>query len=334
MSFKLSNLQIHPPENEEQFEELCWDLYKANFGEQTQRYGRQGQSQEGVDIFVPNQHIGIQCKKKDWNNEIKESELKNEIQKAKNFKPLLKRFILATTCKRDARIQKVARLISEEHKKQNRFSVEIHSWGEIKALFDKHPEVYEKYYPNSQKASIIPAIISSIQIASNHQKLNEIKDLIDKDKPVTALELLEVFEKNKWEQLEDKEKYRVLTNKAYAKIKMRQEIQASDLFIKALQFNKEDENANVNCALAYLIIGDTKTSKKYIKKTKQINPSNTIAYVLEVQAKNKENQPLKDIVSAIPKNIREKYQIAHILSHTFIKRKQYKEAEKWHERLL
>ena len=115
---------------------------------------------------------------------------------------------------------------------------------------------------------------------------------------------------------------------ASAKIKMQQGNQASELIIKALQFNKEDENANGNCALAYLIIGDIKKTKEYIEKTKQLNPLNTTAYALEVQIKDKENQSLNDIVSPIPQSIRTKHQIAHILSHISIKRKQYKEAEK------
>ncbi|MDE0119648.1 MAG: hypothetical protein OXM55_06555 [Bdellovibrionales bacterium] len=330
MSLNPSDFQIPPPENEEQFESLCLDLYKSEFGDQTQRNGRRGQSQDGVDIFVQDQQIGIQCKKKDLNDKIKKSELKEEVKKAKNFKPPLKRYILATTCKRDAEIQKVARLISENHKNQNLFSIEIHSWYEIKEFLDKHSEVYEKYYPSSQKApSINSAIISSIQSESHHQELNRIRDLINEDKPKAALKLLENFKKEKWNQLENKEKYKVLTNMAWAKIKMRQETQASELLIEALQFNKEDENANENCALAYLIINDIKNTKKYIEKTKQLNPLNTTAYTLEVQIKDKENQSLNDIVSSIPQNIRTKHQIAHILSHISIKRKQYKEAEKW-----
>ena len=48
MSFKLSNLQIPPPENEEQFERLCLDLYKEVLGDKTQRNRRRGQSQDGV----------------------------------------------------------------------------------------------------------------------------------------------------------------------------------------------------------------------------------------------------------------------------------------------
>ena len=332
MSLKPSDFQIPPPENEEQFERLCLDLYKLEFGDQTQRNGRRGQSQDGVDIFVQDQHIGIQCKKKDSNDEIKDSELKEEVKKAKNFKPPLKIYILATTCKRDTKIQEVARLISENHKSQNLFSVEIHSWYEIKDLLDKHPEVYEKYYssPSSrQSASITPAIISSIQSESHHQELNRIRDLINEDKPKTALKLLESFKKEKWEQLENKEKYKILTNMAWAKIGMRQEVQASELLIEALQFNKEDENANGNCALAYLIINDIENSKKYIEKTKHLNPLNITACILEIQIKDKLNQPLKDIISSVPQNMQTKHQIAHVLSQISMKRKQYVEAEKW-----
>ena len=327
MSWNLSNRQIPPPENEVEFENLCLDLYRLEFGDKTQKNGSRGQSQNGVDIFCPDRHIGIQCKKKDLSKQITDRELKTEIQKAKKFQPALKRFILATTCKRDAKIQKTARLISKDH--ENLFSVEIHSWDEIKEFFDKHPEIYKKYYPDFQKKPITPNIISFISSESRHQELNRIRDLIDENKPKIAFVRLENFKREKWEQLEDKEKYRVLSNMAIAKMQMRQEIQAFELFVKAWQFNKEDENANVNCALAYLNVDDIKSSKKHIKKAKQLNPLNITAYVLEVFIKDKENQSLSEIVSFIPQKLKTKYQIALVLSEISIKRKQYKEAEKW-----
>ena len=329
MSLKPSDFQISPPENGEQFEKICLDLYKAEFGDKTERVGRQGQSQDGVDIHVLDKDIGIQCKKREFNKKITESELKKEVEKAKNFQPALKRFILATTCKRDAKIQEEARLISEEHEKQNLFSVEVHSWDEIKQFLDKHPEVYEDYYPTSQKKSSIISVISAVQSESRHEELNKIRDLIDNNKFKMALKQLESFKKKKWEQLEDKEKYRVLTNMAWARIRMRQEIQAAELLIKAWQFDKKNENANANNALAYLVIGDIKNSKKYIEKTKQLNPLNITAYILDIQIKDKENQSLRDIVSTIPQSIKTKYQIAHILSQIGIRKKQYAEAEKW-----
>ena len=329
MSLKLSDFQIPPPENEEQFERLCLDLYKLKFGDQTQRNGKRGQSQDGVDIVVQDQHIGIQCKKTSLNGKIKKKVLHDEVKKAINFSPSLKRFILATTCKRDAKIQEEARLISEEHEKKNLFSVEIHSWDEIKQFFDKYPEVYEGYYPTSQKTSSVTSAVSAVQSESRHETLNKIRDLINRNKLKTALKQLEDFEKEKWEQLENKEKYRVLTNMASVRMGIRQEMQASELLVKAWQFNQEDENANVNCALAYLIIDDIENSKKYIEKTKQLNSLNVTACILEVQIKDKEKQPLKDIVSSIPQDMRKKHQVACILSYISMKRGQYTEAKKW-----
>ena len=330
ITMKLSDFQNPPPKDGEQFEKLCLDLYKTKFGDQTQRNGRQGQSQNGVDIFVPNQNIGIQCKKKDFNDKITASELQEEIQKAKKFKPLLQRFILATTCKSDSKIQEEARLISKDHKDKNLFSVEVHSWREIEQLFDTYPEVYTNHYPHFQKtSSVTSAIISAVQSESHHQKLNEIRDLINDDKPKTALKMLESFKKKNWDRLENKEKYRFLTNMAWAKIRMKQDIQASKLFIEAFQFNKDNEDANINCALAYLINGDTKNSKKYIEKTKRINSLNVMAYILEIQIKDREAQLLNDIVSAIPEEIKTKHQIAHVLSQISIRRKQYAEGKKW-----
>ena len=327
MCFKLSNLQIPPPENECKFEDLCLDLYKLEFGDKTQKNGSRGQSQNGVDISCSDQYIGIQCKKKELNKKVTEKELKIEVKKAKKFQPSLKRFILATTCKRDVKIQETARLISEDHKKKKLFSVEIHSWDEIKNLFDKYSKVYKKYYSNSTNF-MTPE--SSIQSESRHQDLNKIRDLISKDnKPKTALKLLEEFKNEKWEQLEDKEKYRVLTNMGYTKIDMKQEVEGSKLLIQALSYKPNDEDSNFNCALAYYIIGDIKKSKEYINKTKQKNPLSIRAYVLEIQIKDKEKQSLSKIISSIPQSLKAESQIAHVLSHISIKRKEYGEAKKW-----
>ena len=321
MSFKLEQIQIPPPADESWFEGLCLDLYKAEFGDKTQKHGRRGQSQQGVDIFAPDQGIGIQCKKRDAKGKITERELKKEVEKAKSFRPALNRFILATTCQRDAKIQKTAREISEYHKKKQLFSVEIHSWEEIERLLGRHPEVYESHY------NLVPvhsAAIKAPQSESRHQELNRIRDLLNTNQPETAFDLLERFEKDKEGQLKGMEKYRLLTNKASALIEMRKEKQAAAFLIEALQFNKDDESANANCALAYLIYGDLENSKKFVKKTKSLNPLNLMAYGIEIQIKDKEGQALEDIVSSLPQAIKENRQTASILSYISVKRGQPK----------
>ena len=328
MSWKLSDLQIPPPENEYDFEDLCLTLYRLKFGDKTQKNGSRGQSQDGVDIFCPDQYIGIQCKKKEFGKKLPITELQKEVQKAKKFQPSLKRLILATTCKRDAKIQETARLISEEHKKENLFSVEVHSWDDIKG-FDEFLKVYQKYY--NTISSNISDILQFSQSNSQYQELNKIRDLMNKEnKPETAFNLLEKFKSENWDCLKDnKEKYKVLTNMGCAKIDMKQEIEGSKLLIEAFSYKPNDEDSNFNCAMAYFIIGDTKKSKEFLKKVKKINPLSIGAFILEIQIKYKEKQSLKEIISSIPESLKTKYQIAHILTHISIHKKDYTEAEKW-----
>ena len=329
MFLKPSDLQIPPPDDETQFEKLCLDLYRLKFGDQTQRHGRRGQTQDGVDIFFTDKDIGIQCKKKEHGNgKVTEGELKQEVKKAKQFEPALKKYILATTCKRDANIQKVARIISKEHIEKNLFYVQIDSWDDIKELLDKYPKIYEKYYFQAQKKEFKTETLE-LKSKSRHQELNEIRDLLNNNQPKTALNSLKKFENNKWDQLEDKEKYRVLTNQASALIAMRKEQQASALIIKALQFNKKDEDAYTNCAIAYLFYRNFKKAEQFIKKAKNLNPLNVMAHVVEIKIKDQEGQVLKNIVSFLPNALKGNSQIALILSSIGIKKKEYIEAKQW-----
>ena len=328
MSFKPSQSQLPPPANEELFEALCLDLYKAEFGGKTQKNGRRGQSQNGVDIFASDQDIGVQCKKRDYQKgKITEKELKEEVKKAMRFQPPLRRFILAATCQRDVKIQEAARKISKKHQKENLFSVEIHSWDEIKELLDKHPKVYEKHYLNSIP-SIFSDTIKTLQSESRHQELNRIKNLLNQNKPQTALELLKQFEKDKEGQLEDKEKYRLLTNKGSALKAMRKDKKAAAFLIQALQFNKENEAANTNCALAYLICGDLENSKKFVEKAKALNPLSAAAFAVEMHIKDTEGRTLEEIASPLPPAIKENHQTAIVLSYISLKRKRFAEAKK------
>ena len=340
--FLPSDSQIAPLDSGERFEKMCLDLYKKEFKESSvQMNGRRGQKQNGVDISVPDQYIGIQCKKRDLNDEITKKELTEWVEEAKNFEPPLKKFILATTCKRDAKIQKEARLLSEEHKKQDLFSIRIDSWDEIKKLLDKYPDIYQKYYGNLHsdpyklnrhkkdiQTSANNISVKAIKSESYHSELNRIRDIID-IKPKTALKLLEKFKKESWHNLDDNVKHRILTNMGCAKIRMNRETEGSEFFIKALQFNKEDEDANSRCAIAYFVNEDIENSKKYIEKVKALNPLNIVVRTIEIQIKDKEQKSLEEIINDIPEPLRKNNNIAHILAHINVEKKQYEEARKW-----
>ena len=78
--------------------------------------GRAGQNQHGVDIYgIPKnevQYFGIQCKGKDEYTKaiLTEKEIIAEIEKAKTFKPKLKKLYFTTTANKDERIEEFVRL--------------------------------------------------------------------------------------------------------------------------------------------------------------------------------------------------------------------------------
>ena len=116
----LSNSQIPTPGNWQDFETLCSDLWREIWKDpNTQKNGRQGQPQHGVDVYGrPNQRnlwAGVQCKGKDnlTNKTLTETEVKAEVQKAKFFEPKLSQFIIATTGPKDNKIEKLGRKIRE-----------------------------------------------------------------------------------------------------------------------------------------------------------------------------------------------------------------------------
>ncbi|MBI3351426.1 MAG: hypothetical protein HY036_02500 [Nitrospirae bacterium] len=152
----LSNLQIPPPANWQNFESLCCDLWAEIWKDpNTKKNGRLGQIQNGVDVCGrPNQGVkwaGVQCKGKDIfsNKMLTKKELLSEVEKAKQFVPALSEFIIATTGPKDKNIEELARKLTEENLSNSLFSIHVWSWSDIVLRLEDFQHLIEKYYPAS-----------------------------------------------------------------------------------------------------------------------------------------------------------------------------------------
>ncbi|MFJ2684601.1 hypothetical protein ACIOYV_12775 [Pseudomonas sp. NPDC087342] len=147
--------QIAPPKSWEKFEDLTRALFAAVWEDPlTQKNGRTGQKQQGVDVFgtpstKPGEVFGVQCKGKNGSYGSKASieEFESELAKAENFKPPLSHWTFATTAANDGPLQEYARIASERRHKEGRFPVNAIGWETIQALFSSHPNVIEEFYP-------------------------------------------------------------------------------------------------------------------------------------------------------------------------------------------
>ena len=151
---RLEDTEIPPPQNWQDFEALCHELWKRIWDDpHTQKNGRAGQPQHGVDVFGRIAHSevygGVQCKGKSnyESRKFLNDEIESEVEKAKKFLPTLHEFIIASTGKRDQKAQEVARIITQKHAGIGLFSVHIYSWDDIKSELIKHSDVLKLFYP-------------------------------------------------------------------------------------------------------------------------------------------------------------------------------------------
>ncbi len=150
----LTSLQIPPPANWQDFEALCRDLWRQQWSDPaTQRNGRQGQPQHGVDVFGrPGQGAdwaGVQCKLKSQitGSRLTAAEIEAEVEQARQFNPALASFTIATTAPADVRAQEAARRITEAQLANGSFPVEVKAWDEIEQDLGGFPELLAKHYP-------------------------------------------------------------------------------------------------------------------------------------------------------------------------------------------
>lgn len=147
-------LRIAPPKSWDEFEEITCSAAKNRWkNPDFTRHGRQGQRQDGVDIYGVDDKgdlVGIQCKNT-WVG-IKLKTIKDEVVKADSFQPGLKRLYVATTSDTDHALQESVRELSDGRTAQGRFAVAIFFWNDVwqdltrdeSRLFQHYPQLRPK----------------------------------------------------------------------------------------------------------------------------------------------------------------------------------------------
>lgn len=151
---------FQPPLYWQQFEELCVGLLTEVYGvPNAQQVGRPGQAQNGVDVFGQSARygrIGVQCKRLSdldkYNNPypggpITRSFLRAAAEEALGFKHDLKLWILATTARRDTKIQGWVEELNDEWERAGRDRIAIvWTWDECISHLNSYPDLQQKYY--------------------------------------------------------------------------------------------------------------------------------------------------------------------------------------------
>lgn len=145
----ISSSVVPPPKSWDEFEDITLAAAKLRWNSTDfQRNGRQGQKQDGVDVFGhddDDRHIGVQCK--NTVDGITFDTVAKEIAQAESFEPPLDRLYIATTAKRDGPLQTAVRKLSLERKNDGKFRVDVLFWDEICQDLARDDDVFFAHYP-------------------------------------------------------------------------------------------------------------------------------------------------------------------------------------------
>lgn len=142
--------ELPTPDSWEEFEAIVADIMKQEWSDPyVSRNGRQGQRQDGVDIYGYPAHLdggisGVQCKN---TSDVDIQLVEQEVEKAKEFEPPIEEFIFTCTAPSDARLQEKVRQLSVELREDDLFELRILFWDDLSLALSEQRALLEKHYP-------------------------------------------------------------------------------------------------------------------------------------------------------------------------------------------
>ena len=183
---------------------------------------------------------------------------------------------------------------------------------------------------NSKLDINISDLIKTEVAKEHHAEIDNARNFLKNHQPATSLKLLETLKKRTWKDASDDLKYSILTNMAAAQYALNNEIEAAQLLLESFQYNRDDERALSNRALAHLLLRETEYAADYAKRTIEKNPANTDAYVILVGISSEE-ETLDEVIAKVPDYLHDSPQIAYAISELAKQRENFEAAKRWGE---
>ena len=336
------------PKNEQDFEELCLRLLRAYWKcPELNRYATRGQKQDGVDLIDLSGQDPLraaQCKLHEEGKITTPDEVEGEIEKAKEFRPPLGRYVIMTTGKVRKEIHDLLIETNREHREKKLFIVEVFGWSRIEELLDTYLDVRDWYEGGSSAAALgrIESKIDKLSEAAEqlsapdhgddaqdgfHAEIDEAREYLEKHDYQMAKLLLRRTKDRNWDKLNARHKFRVLTNMASVEVSAANPKRAAELYLEAKAHQPDDEMARTNEALGYLMLGQRERAFELASELRGEFPRSE--HVLGIFIRSApDSTALESLEEAVPQELLEKDAVAAALAQRALDSGEIQKAEK------
>jgi hypothetical protein len=266
-----------PPDDWPKFQRLCQRVLQRLWdSENVEIYGRAGQKQHGVDLLDVSGRQSLragQCKLYDASKPLSDREIRAEVEKAETFPVELDFYLIMTTAQPSTESQLAVLAINREHKEKGLFEVGLMGWSRINDFLNENSDIADEFYgglsTHSAEAidskledvktiarSTLERVSVSVSSGGVDGEIDLAKTYAEKYDYQVARVLLERLRERHWSDLTDRQKFRVVTNLAFARLMQGDTTKAASLLLESKSYQPEDQKAWENEVLAHQILNE------------------------------------------------------------------------------
>ncbi len=338
------------PRNDQDFVLLCLKLLRAYWRcPELEPYATRGQPQHGVDIVDLSGQEPLraaQCKLHEEGKVTTRSEVTDEIEKAKGFKPPLDQYVIMTTGKVKKEVHDLLIKVNREHRQNNLFVVQVFDWSRIEELLDEHTDIRD-WYEGGLSAAAAGRIESKIDKLRGevieqssgpsrgddsqdrfHAEIDEARNYLDKHDYQIAKLLLQRIKVRSWDELNARHKFRVLTNLASVEVSADNLKGAAELYLEAKKYQPADEIARTHEALGYMMLEQRERAFELAGNLKEEFPRSGRVLGIFIQSAP-DSIALESLERSVPQDLLGKDDVAVALTYRALDSGELQKAEKF-----
>ncbi len=302
------------PRSPDEFERLCLKLLRRHWQlPQLERFRDPKRAEKGINLIEISgrpQLAAVKCELRASQNDLTLAEIKDAVDRAASLKLPIGRFVIATTAAKPEGLQRSLFDLNRANRKDGILAIEVLTWEDIEELLDEYPQILTDFGTATKRQALTradavvhlearcePAAAGPSDALG--EEISAAAALLEsRQYQLARLALLRLREQ-KWSQLSNIHKFRVLSYLGAAWLKEGEPRKSAMLFIAAKSLQPDEENACTNEALAHELLGEHERAFALADKLRMQFPSSgrAVALWLNNAPKSLDAQALEENVA-------------------------------------
>ncbi len=283
------------PRSDDEFERLCLKLLRRHWQlPQLERFRDPKRAEKGINLIEISGRprlAAVKCDLRASRNELTVAEIKDAVDRAASLKLPIGRFVIATTAAKPEGLQRSLFDLNRANRNDGILAIEVLTWDDIEELLDEYPQILTDFGTGAKRQALTRADAVVHLEARCEPAAAGPSDALGEEISAAAafleshqyqlarLALLRLREQ-KWSQLSNTHKFRVLSYLGAAWLKEGEPRKSAMLFIAARSLQPDEENACTNEALAHELLGERERAFALADKLRMQFPSSGRAVAL------------------------------------------------------